>query len=163
MDALTAIAERHSSRSFNGVPIAREVLEKLVDAGRRAPTARNEQPWEFVVVTEAGTRKKLGALGDYTAPLTGAAACIAVFCKDVDYYLEDGCAAAQNILIAATALRVQSCWIAGDKKPYGDEAANLLGVPKGVKLVALLALGYAREVGAPPKRDLSSVLHWERF
>jgi len=164
MDALTAIAERHSTRAFTNEPVPREVLQKIIDAGRRAPSARNEQPWEFVVVTEPATRTKLGKLGEFTAPLGAAAACVAVYCKDAKYYLEDGSAAVENILIAATALGLQSCWIAGDKKPYCVEAASILGVPLGFKLVALLALGHGREPGAPvPKRALETVLHWERW
>ena len=164
MEALAAIALRHSTRGFTGEPVAREVLEKIVDAGRRAPTAKNEQPWEFVVVTEQATRRQLARLGDYTAPLGAAAACIAVVCKDSKYYLEDGCVAAQNVLIAATALGLQSCWIAGDKKPYCAQAGTILGLPLGFKLVALLAIGHGREPGSPtPKRALGSVLHWERF
>jgi nitroreductase len=164
MEALTAIAERHSTRTFTREGVPREVLEKMVDAARRAPTARNEQPWGFVVVTEEAKRRALGGLGDYTAPLGEAAACLAVFCKDGKYFLEDGCAAAQNALVAATALGVQSCWIAGDKKPYCPAAAELLGVPKGLRLVALLALGHERtRAGAVEKRALGEVLHWERW
>ena len=117
-----------------------------------------------MVATEAATRKKLGELGEYTGPLGAAAACLAVFCKDTKYYLEDGCAAVENALVAATALGLQSCWIAGDKKDYCPRAAALLGVPAGFKLVALLALGHGREGGASAeKRELKSVLHWEKW
>ena len=164
MDALVAIAERHSTRAFTSEPVPREALQKIIDAGRHAPSARNEQPWEFLVVTEPETRKKLGKLGDFTAPLGAAAACVAVYCKDSKYYLEDGCAAAQNILIAATALGLQTCWVAGDKGPYCAAAASILGVPLAYKLVALLAVGHGREPGAPtPKRGLDAVLHWEHW
>jgi len=164
MDALTAIAARHSTRSYGTRPVPKEILEQLVDAGRRAPTARNEQPWEFVVVTRPGTRQRIAELADYGKFIAQAPACVAVFAKDTKYYLEDGAAATQNLLVAATALGVQSCWVAGDKKSYCGAIADLLGVPRAYNLVSLVALGYAEKPGKPtPKRDLNKVLHWEQF
>lgn len=163
MDALTAIEQRHSTREFTDRAIAHEVLERIVDAGRRAPTARNEQPWLFVVVTNAQTKRRIAELADYGRFIAGAAACIAVFCKDTKYYLEDGCAAVENILIAATALDVQSCWVAGDKKAYCAPVAQLLNVPAGHKLIALLAIGYAATPDGPKaRRPLREMLRWEK-
>jgi len=164
MDALTAIATRHSTRAYTSKGVPKEQLEKIVDAGRRAATARNFQPWEFIVVTDADTRKKLADLAEYGKFIAQSPACIAVFCKDTKYYLEDGCAATQNILVAATAMGVQSCWVAGDKKPYCGAIADLLKVPAGYKLISLIALGYAESPGKPtPKRPLNEVMHWEKF
>jgi len=164
MDALTAIATRHSTRAYTSKGVPKEQLEKIVDAGRRAATARNFQPWEFIVVTDADTRKKLADLAEYGKFIAQSPACIAVFCKDTKYYLEDGCAATQNILVAATAMGVKSCWVAGDKKPYCGAIADLLKVPAGYKLISLIALGYAESPGKPtPKRPLNEVMHWEKF
>lgn len=164
MDLFEVIRERHSTRSFAGGTVPRDILEKLVDAGRRAPTARNEQPWEFVVVTEPPRLKDLAALTDHGKFIAGAGACIAVLCRQSKYYLEDGCAATENILLGATALGLQSCWVAGDKKPYAAEVLRFLGAPPGYQLVSLLAIGRA---AAPEKRaakrKLDDVLHWERF
>jgi len=84
--------------------------------------------------------------------------------KDVKHYLEDGSAATENILLAAHALGLGTCWVAGYKKAYGAPIAELLGVPAGFSLVALISLGYPAEKAEPHgKRDLSEVLHWERF
>jgi len=165
MDALTAIASRHSTRSFTHDPVSREQLEAIVNAGRAAPTARNEQPWHFVVVADGATRKRLAELTEHGgAFLADAPACIAVFCKDGKYFLEDGCTAAQNMLIAATALGLQSCWIAGDKKPYAPAVSTLLFAPVNTRLVALLAIGHGTGSGQPSaRRPLAEVLHWERF
>jgi len=165
MDALTAIASRHSTRSFTSKPVSREQLEAVVDAGRHAPTARNEQTWQFVVVAEASARKRIAELtGDGGAFIAEAPACIAVFCKEGKYYLEDGCTAAQNMLIAATALGLQSCWVAGDKKPYADAVRTLLFGPENMKLVTLLAVGYGNGAGPTTvKRPLADVIRWERF
>ncbi len=164
MDALTAIRTRRSVRKFSRKPIPKDILEQMVDAGRLAPTARNEQPWEFVVLTDPARIAELAGMTDHGRFMQDAAAAIAVLSKDTKYYLEDGCAATENILLAATALGVQSCWIAGDKKAYADNILRHLGAPADFKLVSLLALGYADgEVKSYPKRDLARLLHWERF
>jgi len=164
MDALTALAARHSVRKFKSSPVPKDILEKIVDAGRLAPTARNEQPWEFIVVTDREMLKKIGETTDTGKFITDAGACIAVVCKATKYYLEDGCAATENILVAATALGVQSCWVAGDKKAYGQSILALLDVPPQHNLISLLALGYADgEAKTYVKRGLDRVLHWEKF
>lgn len=162
MDALEAIRNRRSVRRYADRAIARDVLESIVEAGRWAATARNEQPWEFIVVTDRAKLKALGEATDHGRFIAQASACVAVVCKDTKYYLEDGSAATQNMLVAATALGVDSCWVAGDKKPYCANVLSLLGVPAGSKLVSLIALGYRAEpVKTPAKRSLSEVLHWE--
>jgi nitroreductase len=164
MDALTAILKRRSVRTFRPEPLPKDMLEKIVDAGRLAPTARNEQPWQFVVITEPQRLKALGELTDYGKFIAGAPACIAVVCRDTKYYLEDGCAATENILIAATALGFGSCWVAGEKKMYALAVLKLLAVPPGYNLVSLIPLGYADGGGKPvPKRDPAKVVHWEKF
>ncbi len=164
MDALEVIFQRSSARKFESKPIAREILEKLVDAGRLAPSARNVQPWEFVVVTSQETIRQLAQMGENARLLEKAAACIAVFCKDTKYYLEDGCAATENILLAATSLGIGSCWVAGDKKEYCENVSLLLGVPSAIKLVSLLAFGYPQKSDyRAAKRPLSEVIHWEKF
>lgn len=164
MDAMQAIRERHSVRAFLDRPLSRDQLQALVNAGRLAPTARNEQPWEFIVITTREGRAEIAGLTDHGRFIGDAAACIAVVCRDTKYYLEDGCAAVENILIAATALGLASCWVAGDKKPYAPQVLAALGVPAGHRLVALLALGYPeRPPVAAARREVADVLHWERF
>jgi len=166
MDALEILKKRRSIREYSDEEIAKIILEKIVDAARFAPTARNVQPWEFIVITQAPALKKLAELAENGRFLSQAKACIAVFCADTKYYLEDGCAATSNILFAATALGIGSCWVAGDKKPYCASVAELLGVPDTFKLVSLVALGYSESRDSfysPEKRALKELLHWEEF
>lgn len=164
LDALEAIRKRRSVRRYKPTPISNEVIEKLVDAGRWAPSAMNVQPWEFVAVTDPETRRRIADITDYGKFIAEAPLCIAVLCKDTKYYLEDGCAAAENILIAATALGLGTCWVAGDKKRYADEIRKLLGAPSGYKLVALISVGYPDEgERRRERRDLKEILHYERF
>ncbi|MGA2774977.1 MAG: nitroreductase family protein [Candidatus Omnitrophota bacterium] len=166
MDALEAIKIRRSVRQFQNKPIPRDILETLVDAGRYAATARNVQPWEFLVITERETLKKIASLAENGRFIADTASCIAVYSNDTKYYLEDGCAATENILICAASLGIGSCWVAGDKKPYCPEVSYLLGVPIGYKLISLIALGYPTDKNAlnvAEKRSLKESLHWEKF
>lgn len=164
MDVWEAICRRSSVRKFSNRSVPGESLIQLVDAGRRAPSGRNVQPVEFVVVTDASRRQKLAALCDYGKFLSQSPACIVVYSADTKYYLEDGCAAVENILLAATGLGLATCWIAGDKKPYAGEIDHLLNAPAGYHLIATIAVGFAAErVAQREKKPLQQALHWETF
>ncbi len=164
MDAIEAIKTRRSVRSYKDTPVPDELIEDLVDCGRLAATGRGEQPWEFIAVTGASTREKLAALATSGKFIEQAPLCIAVFCEDTTYFLEDGSAATQNILVAARAHGLGSCWVAGDKKDYAPDVQKLLGVPETHRLVALIAVGYPTEPPAPKsKRPIEEVLHQERW
>ncbi len=163
MEAIENLKERRSCREFLPDPVDKAVLEDLIDCARFAPSGRGEQPWEFVVVTERNLRERIAALTSYGRFIAQAPACVAVFCRATTYYLEDGAAASQTILLAATAHGLGSCWVAGDKKGYAEEIRTLLGFPEGYKLVSLLAVGHGKPVPPRPKRPLSEVLHWEKF
>jgi nitroreductase len=166
MDAIEAIKIRRSIREYQDKPIPKDLLEKIVDAARFAATARNVQPWEFVIITNPGTLKKIAELAENGRFLASAKACIATFSSDTKYYLEDGSAATQNMLLAATNIGIGSCWVAGDKKPYCAQVAQLLNVPQGFKLVSLIALGYPlsqEHFRVADKRKLNELIHWEKF
>ncbi|OGX54092.1 MAG: hypothetical protein A2460_09100 [Omnitrophica WOR_2 bacterium RIFOXYC2_FULL_43_9] len=87
-----------------------------------------------------------------------------VFCLNSKYYLEDGSAATENILIQASDLGIGSCWVAGDKKPYCDKVKQLLKVTDKYKLISIIALGYPQQSPGPiEKRAIKDVVHWEAF
>ncbi len=165
MDALEALRGRRSIRSYQDTPVEPELIEAIVDAGRLAATGRGVEPWEFVVVTDSGMRNELAGICEYGKFISRAPVCIVVLCQDTKYYLEDGSAATQNMLVAAYALGLGSCWVAGDKKPYADKIVGMLGASPGYKLICLVSIGYP-EADQPPrrgKRSLDEVLHRERF
>ncbi|HUU09537.1 MAG TPA: nitroreductase family protein [Phycisphaerae bacterium] len=164
MDAIEALRTRRSCRRYADRDVPRDLVEKIVDAGRLAATARNEQPWEFVVVTDAAARSEIAAMAEYGAFIADSPVCIAVLAKDTKYYLEDGSAATQNILLAAHALGLGACWVAGDKKAYAPKIVERLGAPATMKLVALVAVGWPEgPLPKPGKRSLADVIHWDMF
>lgn len=164
MQTLEAIKIRRSVREFNSAEIPKKLLEQIIDCARLAPTARNEQPWEFIVVTDRETLKKLAQITDHGKFIQSSSCCIVVVCHDTKYYLEDGCAATENILLAATDLGLASCWVAGDKKPYCEDIKKILAVPQQYKVVSLVALGYANgPLTSPEKKPLRELLHWQKW
>ncbi len=128
-------------------------------SGLRAPTYCDNRQ----LLGDVAMRARIADLTEYGKHIARAPACIAVFCQETKYYLADGSAATQNILLAATAHGVGSCWVGGDKKPFADDIRRLLGMPANYKLVSLVALGYPAETPRREKRPLADVLHWERF
>ncbi|MFH1397175.1 MAG: nitroreductase family protein [Candidatus Omnitrophota bacterium] len=166
MNMLGVIKTRRSIREYQDKPISKKDIGKIIDAARFAPTARNIQPWEFVVVTKADTLNKIAEVTEHGKFIAQAKCCIAVFSSDTKYYLEDGCAATQNILLAAASLGIGSCWVAGDKKPYSSQITSLLSVSGSFKLVSLIALGYPLfkdSLKVVEKRPLKELIHWEKF
>jgi nitroreductase len=161
MDALEAIRRRRSVREYTGDSIPREDLETIVDAGRLAATGNNRQPWDFVVVTE---REMIEELKVASRWMEKAGAIIAVVMDPASrWWLEDGSAAVENMLIASTALGYGSCWLEGYTLPREEEFKALLGVPKEKRLLTLVPIGVPTEWPTRDKKPLEEVIHWERY
>ncbi|MGA2673377.1 MAG: nitroreductase family protein [Terracidiphilus sp.] len=160
---LELLKERRSVRAYTSQPVEREILEDIVDFARLAATAMNEQPWEFIVVTDKATLRKLPELTGHAQFIASAAACILVLCKPTGHYLEDGSAASEHILLAAHAHGLGACWVAGEKEGYADSIRALVGAPDEYRLICLIPVGYPAESPVIEKRTLHDVLHWERY
>jgi len=165
MSAIESLLSRRSVRKFTTRPVPKEFIEKIVAAGHRAATANNIQPWVFVVVTDANDRLKIKNMCPKNGPyIEFAPVCICVFCENVKYYLEDGCAATQNILNAAHFLGLGAVWVAGDKKEYADDIRKFLNVPENYKLVSLIPIGYADgETQLTTRKPLIEVLKYGKY
>ena len=161
MDALEAIRRRRSVRDFTGEPIPREDLLKIVDAGRLAASGYNRQPWDFIVVTDREMIDRLKVASEW---MDKAAAIIAVVLDpSSEWWVEDGSAAVENMLIASTALGYGSCWLEGYTLPHEEEFKELLGAPKGKRLLTLMPIGVPVAWPTSRKKPLEEVLHWERY
>jgi len=163
MDAIECLKTRRCVRSYKPGEIDRAIIEDIIDCGRLAATAINIQPWQFIAVTDRELLRELGSIADYGKFIADASCCVVVFCEKVKYYIEDGSAATQNILLAARAHGLASCWVAGDKKEYVDKIRELLNLPETYTLISLIPIGYSDTIPTPSKKSLNEVLHWDRF
>jgi nitroreductase len=160
----TIIKCRHSVRSFKPTPVEDQVIRDVLECARQAPTAMNKQPWLIGVIREQALLKQIADLTDHGKFIADAAVCFAVFGeRDAKYYLEDCCAATENIIIALQSYGVGSCWVAGEKKPYAPEVVNLLKVPEKYTLVSLIPAGYPADIVLQKKKDLDTITFFETF
>jgi nitroreductase len=171
METWDALRARRNVRMFNEQPVAAHDLDQILEAGRRAPSASNWQPWDFVVVTDRSELKRLSGVWQGARHVAGAAAAIAIVAPKVDdarrtalLHFDLG----QTLMamsIAAADLGVGTGHAAvGDQ----DLARELLGFPEDRFLAYLLAVGYPadrplRVIGRPDRRPFDDVVHRERW
>jgi len=155
---------RASVRRYENRPVPREVLEEIVDCGRLAPSGGNQQAWVFVVVTDPDLRRQIAGFAAHGKFVAEAPACVAVFCgKGALCEVEDACAATENMIIAAWAHGIGSCWINSHRKAHSAAVEELLRCPETHELVTMFALGYPADDRRRPKKTLEEVLRWETF
>jgi len=158
------IKQRRSVRTFNSDPVSESVIQDILECGRLAPTAKNLQPWIMGAVTDQELRHRISDLAEYGKFIRESPVCFAVFTlAEEKYYLEDGCAATMNIILAASAHGLSTCWVAGDKKEYASAVRDLLHVPKSYTLISLIACGYTDEKASAEKKDLKEVSFFNRY
>lgn len=170
MDVFEAIEGRRSIRRFQGRPLPRDILERILGAAVKAPSAGNAQPWRFIVVQGERLKEELveAALGQ---GFLAQAPAVVVVCADLIrarraygkrgeelYCVQDTAAAIQNMLLAAHALGVGSCWVGA----FSEEGVRrILSLPAGLRPVALVPLGYPAEKPPPrPRRPLREVVEY---
>jgi nitroreductase len=173
MDVLEAIKGRRSIRAFKNQDVPAEIVEKLIDAARWAPSAGNIQPWEFIIVRKPEIKRRLAeaALGQ---SFIEEAPVVIVVCADENcssqgygvrgktlYCIQDTAAAIQNIHLAAYSLGLGTCWVGAFRE---EGARKILGIPQGVKPVAIVPVGYPAEAPPPPNRKpLNKIVHYGKF
>jgi nitroreductase len=163
IDAIQAMRTRRSIRTYSSQPVERKIIEEIVDCARLAPTAMNDQPWDFVVITSKEALASIPPMLGHAEFIANAAFAVLVLARDTNYAVDDCCAATENLLIAGAAHGLGSCWVAGTKQAYGPVVAKAFGAPEGRQLIAIVSFGYPAETPTVEKRALEYVLHWERF
>ncbi len=148
MDFYEVIATRRSVRSYQSKQIPDDVLERVLEAGRIAPSGSNSQPWRFVVVKDESNRKEI-AKACYGQSFIAEAPVVLVCCSvnRVSKYKpwsenagpRDVVIAVDHITLAARAEGLGTCWI-GALNP--KEVGMVVGVPEDVKVVMVLPIGY---------------------
>jgi len=152
MSLLDVILNRRSIRRYENKQIPKDILDKIVEAGRQAPSAVNKQPYHFVIVTESEIKKKLKSL--FSSFLEKAPVMI-VGCANTKALLTgkwatvDTAIALENMVLAAWSLGIGSCWIGSFKE---QKVKETLKIPQNWKVVALVTFGYPAETPKPKKK-----------
>ena len=165
-----AIATRRTTRRFDlSKPVPRALIEKIIDAGRHAPSACNYQNWFFLPVDDRATLDRLHFVGTFHAKL--APVNIFVFYDQRPAFInaayadhvQSASAATMTMVLAAHALGLGSDWVC-DLPAEGNVKA-ILGVPKRYRLMHMLSLGYSAQASFPPKKlkELPTIMSWNRY
>jgi nitroreductase len=152
MDVFEVIQERRSIRSYQDKPVPRKLLEKILEAGRLAPSAKNSEPWHFIAVTDAVKRKALS--GGTWAKFLMQSPLVIVACGDKkaspDWYAIDVALAVENMVLTAVGEGLGTCCVGSFIEKDIKEA---LKIPEKFEVLVMLAVGYPSG-----KLDLSSKL-----
>lgn len=176
-----AIRRRRSIRRFRPDPVSPEIIKRILEAGTMGPTGGNMQPWEFIIVDDPDVRKAVVEAtfsGYYSGPgnpqswILTAPLLIVVCCdfkRTYARYGNDGlkwapmdvAASIENMILAAVGEGLGSCWVGGFREA---EVIKALGLPKWVKPLGLLPIGYPDENPSPrPRLPISYITHRNRF
>jgi nitroreductase len=150
MALLSQIQKRYSVRSYQQKKVEQEKLLTVLEAARLAPSARNVQEWRFVVVEDQETRRKLMAAANNQAFVGEAPVVIACCATNADYVMRCGqlahpidlAIAIDHMTLQAVEEGLGTCWIGSF---YEDQVKNILDIPREVRVVELLTLGYPKD------------------
>jgi len=162
-EILQAILKRRSVRRFTNEPVTREQIETILEAGRFAPSGKNSQPWQFIVVESDERRAELAKLVPQKGMVAAAPVTLAVLLDhDVGYdELKDAQgigAAIENMLLAVHALGLGACWMGVAR----DEVVEtLVEAREGEELMAIIPIGHPAESPTrSPRRPLSEIVRF---
>ena len=167
---LKVINSRQSVRAWTEKKVAILVLKKILEAGMNAPSAGNEQAWQFIVVTERELLERIAAVHPGGA-YVGKAPCAILVCGDTklekykELWVEDCSAAIENMLLAMHALKLGGVWTG--IYPLADSIKSftrLFKLPNGVVPLALLPFGYpAATLKKRPSRYKNTCVHFNSW
>jgi nitroreductase len=169
MEALEAILTRRSIRRYTPTSVPDPLIREILAAAMRAPSAGNEQAWQFVVITERRLLEEIPRFHPYADMLRQASVAILV-CGDLHlekykgYWVQDCAAATQTLLLAAHAKGLGAVWVGiYPKEDRVERMRGLLGLPQHVVPMALVPLGYPAEQIPPEERFDPAKVHRNRW
>lgn len=168
MQVYDAVRSRLTVREFKADAVPDDVIHKLLEAGRLAPTSRNLQPWHFVVIRDKDTLKQIGDIassGQFTADAPMA---IAIAMENADRADLDAGRALQQMELVAWEEGLGTCFVGLRIEEQNRAVKRLLGIPDDFVLVTILPFGYRKDTnmgaqGRKNRKPLSQVAHGERF
>lgn len=170
MNVSDAIRRKRAVRKFTDQPLPEETALAILNAGRRAQSSKNTQPWHFIAITDKTILKQLSGCGEWAGHLAGAALGVAMLTEDPAERFQrlfDLGQAAAYMQLAAWEMGVGSCLAT----IYEEEKARLvLGFPFELHLRFAISFGFPLEdekISAPPKkggrRVLQDIVHWQKW
>jgi len=169
MDLFEAIRSRYSVRSYLSRPVEQEKLNRIFDAARLAPSGSNRQPYKFVVVRDAETRRKLVPACCDQAFVGQAPVVIAAVGLMPDRVMSCGvpgdpvdvAIALEHVALAATAEGLGTCWIGAF---HQDQVRELLGIPNHAKVIEVMTLGYpADRPGRKTRKPMNEIVCYDQW
>jgi len=155
VEVLEAIKGRRSIRKYTKDSVPEDLVVKILDAGRWAPSAGNSQPWSFIVLKDEEVRKRVANATTYGKFLADAPLGIAVVVdpQASTHPVEDGAIATQNLLIAAHA--------------YGSihekRVKEILNIPKSNRLLSIISIGFPAESPTKTRKELREIMFTDRY
>ena len=170
-EALRPILERRSCRDYTDEPVSETALRALLQAGMNAPSARNSQPWEFLVLRDAGIKAAVSAAGPYWGMLKDAPLGILVLANldgykasKTDFFVQDCSAATENILLAAHAMGLGGVWLGlYPNEQRVDAVRRICGIPKEIIPVVLVSIGHPAKMPQPHTEFKEDKVHYDRY
>jgi len=169
MEAIDAILTRRSIRRYTDRPVADDAVTLLLRAAMAAPSAQNQQPWQFIVVRDRLLLEKMAEVSQYAKMLRHAQVAVVV-CGDLrderspGFWVEDCAAATQNLLLAAHALGLGAVWIGVyPREERVGRLRDLFGPPDDVIPFAVVSIGYPAEDPGPADRFHPDRIHLDKW
>lgn len=170
---MSIIFERTSIRKYTNEPVSEEQVELLLKAGMAAPSARNLQPWEFVVIQNKETLNKIAQIG-LNANMLSEAPLAIVVCADMNkdfyttrnikFWIQDCSAATENIMLQAVELGLGSVWIGTyPKEEMVEPVTKLLNLPENIVPFSVISIGYPAEKVQPKDKFDKNKIHYEKW
>lgn len=169
METIEAILTRRSIRHYTERSVPEELIYKILQAAMNAPSARNHQPWQFIVVTSREVLDKIPEVHPYAEMLTQAPLAILI-CGDTsiepnhDYLNQACCAATENLLLAAHALGLGAVWLGVyPQKSRVEGLTRLFCLPANIIPVSLVSIGYPAEYIPSEDRFNEERIHYDKW
>ena len=173
MDLYEVILNRRSIRKYKREDIDDEIIDKIIEAGVWAPSAGNLQSWEVIIVKDPEIKGQL-AVACYIREFIAEAPVVLVICAHKIksemtygergqelYCIQDAACATQNMLLMIHNLGLGACWNGAFDE---DSVSSFLGIPDGVRPVAIITVGYPDEKPtAPPREEIEDFIHHETY